>query len=89
MAYAYCDKYGVLHIVDKMETALNNHGKGQVVATDYPNKHGYPTCKGESIFVYLDEKKAYIGGNTPKKGKPYDVEGDFALNEIVKKVKGE
>lgn len=89
MAYAYCDKHDTLHIVDKMETALNNHGKGRVVETNYPHQNGYPIHKGESVFVYPDEGKAFIGGNTPQKGKSYDLQADFALAEIVRQVKGE
>lgn len=87
MAFAYCDKHGILHIVEKMNTALDNCGKGQVVETNYPHEHGYPRHKGESVFVYLDEGKAYIGGNDPQKGKLYDLQDDFALAEIVRRVK--
>lgn len=89
MAFAYQDKHGTLHIVEKMNTALDNQGKGKVIETNYPHQNGYPVHKGESVFVYMDEGKAYIGGNNPQKGKEYDLKGDINLAEIVRKVKGE
>ena len=88
MAYAYSDKYGTLHIVEGMNTAVNNRGQGQVVETNYPHENGYPTHHGESIFVYVDKNEAYIGGNTPETGKVYNLKDDFALSEIVRQVKG-
>ena len=89
MAFAYQDQYGTLHIVENMNTALNNRGQGQVVETDYPHTGGYPTHKGETIFVYIHRNEAYLGGNTKETGKPYALKDDFALSDIVRKVKGE
>ena len=88
MAFAYQDQYGTLHIVENMNTALNNRGQGQVVETNYPHENGYPTHKDETIFVYVDKNEAYIGGNTPETGKVYNLKDDFALSEIVRQVKG-
>ena len=86
MAYAYSDKYETLHIVDKKETAERYRGNGAIVNTDYPNEGGYPVKDGEHIFVYLNTGAAFIGGNEPPKGKPYDLSADVALSEIMKKI---
>ena len=86
MAYAYKDKYETLHIVEKLETAEKNHGKGNIVSTNYPHEGGYPVKDGEHIFVYLNSGTAYIGGNEPPKGKPYELAADVALSEIVKNI---
>ena len=86
MAYAYADKYETLHIAEKKETAEEYRGRGAIVSTDYPHGGGYPVKDGEHIFVYLKSGTAYIGGNEPPKGKPYDLAADAALSEIVKKI---
>ncbi len=86
MAYAYSDKYETLHIVEKKETAEQYRGSGAIVSTDYPCEGGYPVKDGEHIFVYLKSGTAYIGGNEPPKGKPYDLTADVALAEIVNKI---
>ena len=87
MAFAYKDKYGILHIVESMNTAMNNRGEGKIVETEYPHIGGYPTHKGTTIFVYVDKEEAYTDGNTKESGIPYSISDDFALSEIVKKIK--
>lgn len=57
MDFAYLDKYGILHIVDKKVTA-EEFAASAVVETSIPNKGGYPiTDEGNHIIVYTKDRK--------------------------------
>lgn len=53
--YAYIDKGGTLHIVEKKKTAEEYSVNGKVVETEIPAERGFPTLKGEGIIVYSPE----------------------------------
>lgn len=59
--YAYIDKGGILHIVEKRETAME-YAAGKVVETEIPCAGGYPLHEGKDVTMY-DLETAYIGGN--------------------------
>jgi hypothetical protein len=65
MAYAYQDKYGILHVVDDEKIAKESAG-GRVVQTDIPHAGGYPQVPNgdemDSLIVY-SYGSAYVGGN--------------------------
>lgn len=85
--FAYKDKYGTMHMVAKKEVAEKS-AAGPVVETSFPSTGtGYPEVDGKTLFVYVNEGKAYLGGNTPETGVPYDIESNAALKELVDKIK--
>ncbi len=67
MAYAYRDKYGILHCV-KGKALAERYAKGQVVKYDGDCKGGYPTVDGLAIFDY-GNGEIYYGGNRGSGGK--------------------
>jgi len=72
--YAYLDKSGIMHIVEKRETAENSKGQGIIVETDIKDDKGFPAAiyKGElgGIIVYSeDEMKVEATGNKIKDAK--------------------
>lgn len=87
MAYAYADKFNTLHIVEKLEVAEANKGAGAAVATEFPHGEGYPVVDDQHVFIYLEEGTAFIGGNQPPKGKPFDIATQPVLAALVEKVK--
>lgn len=61
MGFAYIDKGGILHVVEKRKTA-EEYASKKVVETAVPYSHGFPLHEGQDVTMYgLDE--AYIGGN--------------------------
>ena len=55
--FAYLDKVGIMHIVEKMETAVEFCKKGKVVATEIKSAHGFPLDKeGRGVIVYGPEE---------------------------------
>lgn len=65
MAYAYRDKYGILHVVKGMNTAQEFAANGNVVETNIKHDGGYPQVLVNNeyvdVFDYGDE--IYLGGN--------------------------
>lgn len=61
MAYAYRDKYGILHCV-KSKALADRYAKGQVAEYNGACEGGYPTVDGLAVFDY-GEGEIYIGGN--------------------------
>ena len=64
--YAYIDKGGVLHIVEKQIDARKYSKDDRYIITEVESKHGYPVVKKgrntTEIVVYSLEE-AYINGN--------------------------
>lgn len=63
MAFAYFDKYDVLHVVDSKQTA-EQYGNGKFVECDIPNGGGYPK-------VLIGDKYEHVimeRGHSPKVG---------------------
>lgn len=85
MGYAYADKYGLLHVVDKQDIAeLAAKAGTKVVETDIDSEAGFPRVGGEKVFVYLDTKEAYIGGNiNSDEAKPYKYWDNPVLMDII------
>ena len=55
--FAYLDKVGIMHTVEKMETAVEFCKKGKVVATEIKSAHGFPLDKeGRGVIVYGPEE---------------------------------
>jgi hypothetical protein len=81
MAFAYLDKYSVLHVVENMQIAVNATS-GKVVETSIEHEGGYPVVDGE-VVIY-EEGKAFINGNI-KSGKEIPVPGKIA--ELVESLK--
>lgn len=79
MAYAYKDKYGILHVVGNKEEA-EQYAVSQIV--EYKGNHagGYLVVGGQKIFDY--NGKVYVGGNE-KNGKPLE-ECDSVVQALVK-----
>lgn len=50
--YAYLTEAGILHLVNKEETALQEIRKGKIVETGIEARGGYPVVNGEEIIVY-------------------------------------
>lgn len=73
MGFAYIDKGGVLHVVEKFETAREYASK-KVVETEVPYSHGFPLHEGQDVTMYSLEE-AYIGGNagSGKKVDPQEI----------------
>ena len=71
MGFAYIDKGGVLHVVEKRKTA-EEYATKKVVETEVPFAHGYPLHEGQDVTMY-SLTEAYIGGNA-KSGAKVDVE---------------
>jgi len=72
--YAYLDKAGIMHIVEKRATAENSKGQGVIVETNVENDLGYPVAlykgKLEGIIVYSeDEMKVDATDNKIKDAK--------------------
>ena len=85
--FAYKDQYGTMHMVSKKETA-EKYASGPVAETNFPdNGTGYPAIDGKTLFVYVNEHKAYLGGNTPETGKAYDIDSNPELKALVDKIK--
>jgi hypothetical protein len=62
MAYAYRDKYGILHCTEHKNTA-EKYAAGNIVAYDGPCQGGYPVLDdGVEIFDY-GAGEVYVGGN--------------------------
>ena len=61
MAYAYLDKYNILHVVSNEGTAKENSKNGKYVKTDVANRGGYP-CQLKEVVVY-SQSEAYVDGN--------------------------
>lgn len=80
MAYAYRDKYGILHAVEGKEEA-KQYAAGKIVAYEGEHSGGYPVIGGQKIFDY-GFGKVYVGGNE-KSGKPLD-ECDTSIQMLVK-----
>lgn len=54
--FAYIDKSGIMHIVEKRETAEKYKGEGKVVATKIKAKYGYPVNEEEDgVIVYAED----------------------------------
>ena len=70
MAYAYRDKYGILHCV-KSKALADRYAKGKVVKYDGACEGGYPTLDGLAIFDY-GNGEIYYGGNRGSGGKLED-----------------
>lgn len=79
MGYAYIDKGGILHVVEKFETA-KEYAAGKVVETEVPFSHGFPLHEGQDVTMYGLEE-AYIGGNagSGKKVDPQEIPEILAL----------
>jgi len=85
--FAYKDKFGTMHMVERKEVAERS-AAGPVVETNFPSTGtGYPAVEGKTLFVYVNEGKAYLGGNTPETGVPYDIESNAELSALVNKIK--
>lgn len=64
--YAYIDKGGILHIVEKQIDARKYSKDDRYVITEIESKHGYPVVKkGKTTteIVVYSLKEAYINGN--------------------------
>ena len=61
MAYAYLDKYNILHVVKDEKTAKEYSGNGKHVKTDIANRGGYP-CLLKEVVTY-SASEAYVDGN--------------------------
>ena len=85
MAYAYLDKYDILHVVDDKEVAELAAKGGNYVTTTIANANGYPTAGGKPVFLYAAEKKAFIGGNK-NSGKKYDYTENNELMGLLKQL---
>lgn len=59
MAFAYRDRYGVLHCTKNYDNAVN-YAKGKVVAGNFLCKQGYPVVYGKKVFSY--SKWGYLLG---------------------------
>lgn len=81
MAYAYRDKYGILHVTKDREEA-ERFAVSQVVEYIGEYSGGYLVIGGQKIFDYGDGI-VYVGGNE-KSGAPLD-KCEVTLQEIVKK----
>lgn len=58
--YAYIDKAGIMHVVEKKEVAEEFKQKGKVVETEIKAKNGFPIDKtGEGVIVYGADKMKY------------------------------
>ena len=53
--YAYLDKYGIMHLVDKRDTALDYAPNGKVKETEWPAEYGYPLYEGKALIVYAPD----------------------------------
>ena len=62
MSYAYLDKYGIMHVVDNLQTAREYSGSGNVVTTEIANSSGYPEVDGKHVIVYATDKKFKVNG---------------------------
>ena len=83
MAFAYADKYGLLHVVDKKAMAEQYAKPGtKVVQTIVDSETGTPKINGQKVFVYLEEKEAYIGSNA-KEGQPYKYQDNPVLMALI------
>ena len=51
--YAYIDRGGILHIVEKPKTA-REYAAGPVIPTHHTAAHGFPTIDGEQVIVYSE-----------------------------------
>lgn len=85
MGYAYADKYGILHVVDKQDIAELAAKEGtKVVETDIDSEAGFPRVGGEKVFVYLGTQEAYTGSNiNGDEAKPYKYEDNPVLMDII------
>ena len=57
--YAYIDKGGTLHIVEKKKTAAEYSANGKVVETEISAERGFPALKGEGIIVHSPEDMSF------------------------------
>ena len=77
--YAYLDSYGILHIVDGINTPPTG---AKVVYTEIHHEGGFPTvrvrAKHKKVYMY-SENEAYIGGNrnSYKAAPPTAIKMDF------------
>ena len=53
--YANLDKYGIMHLVDKRDTALDYAPNGKVKETEWPAEYGYPLYEGKALIVYAPD----------------------------------
>ncbi|MCK9460657.1 MAG: hypothetical protein M0R80_13545 [Proteobacteria bacterium] len=65
MNYAYKGKDGIIHIVDKKETAEESSTTGPIIETDIPGSNGIPLAiiKAEDAFIDCELGTIYLGGN--------------------------
>lgn len=64
--YAYIDKGGILHVVERQIEAKKYSKDGRYVITEIATKHGYPLVKkgrNETEIVVYSLEEAYINGN--------------------------
>lgn len=50
--YAYLDKYGIMHMSSKKDTAAEYAPNGRVLETAWPAEYGYPLWEGKALIVY-------------------------------------
>lgn len=84
--YAYRDKYGIMHITQREETAKRFAANLKYAYVEFPNETGYPVLEHmEEIFDYGGEE-IYIGGNR-NNGKQVSL-NDTRIQAYLKEVRG-
>jgi len=78
--YAYRDKYGILHVVDDLDTA-QGYAVGPIKEVDCDHAVGYLMVDGKEIFDY-GNGEVYVGGNK-ESGVPLE---ESPIAELVKDV---